>query len=217
MKTRFQKTGESLQKYASKIERLANLAFSDYPANVREIIHQQHFLDGLKDGEIYRAIRMVVVQDLKSALLCTLKLEATTQATGHLSSSYPRKNKEDRNIKYWGCGGTGHVRSNCPRVNQDDICRTSVIESKKVCIFRKRSVDRNVDFPSRKPCPENSKYCSRVEKKFGVSDPVIRQVSRQTTSELDPWNDESVRKDQLGDSEIKPIIAFKESVDEKQS
>ncbi|GFX05698.1 uncharacterized protein TNCV_3198151 [Trichonephila clavipes] len=35
MKTRLQKTGESLQVYASEVERLANLAFSDHPATVR--------------------------------------------------------------------------------------------------------------------------------------------------------------------------------------
>ncbi|GFV31474.1 retrovirus-related Pol polyprotein from transposon 412 [Trichonephila clavipes] len=34
-------------------------------------------------------------------------------------------------------------------------------------------------------------------------------------SALDPWSDESVRKDQLADPEIKPIIEFKESSDEK--
>ncbi|GFT83229.1 uncharacterized protein TNCV_3425431 [Trichonephila clavipes] len=77
MKTIHQKTGKSLQEYASEIERLANLAFSDYPANVQEIISLQYFVDGLKDGEIQRAIRMADVQDLKSAL----KLEATTQAS----------------------------------------------------------------------------------------------------------------------------------------
>ncbi|GFU09947.1 hypothetical protein TNCV_4522661 [Trichonephila clavipes] len=47
----------------------------------------QYFVDGLKDGEILRAIRMSNVQHLKSALLYTLKLEAATQAnrTDHYS------------------------------------------------------------------------------------------------------------------------------------
>ncbi|GFV54132.1 uncharacterized protein TNCV_1027051 [Trichonephila clavipes] len=81
MKTRLQKTGESLQEYASEVERLANLAFSDHPATVREVISLQYFVDGLKDGEIQRAVRMADVQDLKSALLFALKLEAATQAS----------------------------------------------------------------------------------------------------------------------------------------
>ncbi|GFV62217.1 uncharacterized protein TNCV_2034951 [Trichonephila clavipes] len=81
MKTRLQKTGESLQEYVSEVERLANLAFSDHPATVREAISLQYFGDGLKDGEIQKAVRMADVQDLKSALLYALKLEAATQAS----------------------------------------------------------------------------------------------------------------------------------------
>ncbi|GFW50764.1 uncharacterized protein TNCV_3590461 [Trichonephila clavipes] len=41
MKTTLQKTGESLQEYASEVERLANLAFSDHPATVRDAISLQ--------------------------------------------------------------------------------------------------------------------------------------------------------------------------------
>ncbi|GFV80025.1 retrovirus-related Pol polyprotein from transposon 412 [Trichonephila clavipes] len=78
---RLQKTGESLQEYASEVERLANLAFSDPPATVREVISLQYFVDGLKEGEIQKAVRMADVQDLKSALLYALKLEAATQAS----------------------------------------------------------------------------------------------------------------------------------------
>ncbi|GFU07823.1 uncharacterized protein TNCV_3551471 [Trichonephila clavipes] len=128
---------------------------------------------------------------------------------GHLRSSCRRINKEDHNIKCWGCGRTGHVRSNCPRVNQEDPCHTSGTESKKVCSNRKGSADENGDVHSKRPCSESSKNLSnslRVEKKFGVKYPKIRQVTAPSTSALDPWSDESVRKDQLADPEIKPII-----------
>ncbi|GFV84501.1 uncharacterized protein TNCV_2481151 [Trichonephila clavipes] len=66
----------------------------------------------------------------------------------------------------------------------------------------------------------NSRFNSstlKVEKKFGVIDPVIRKVTTPSTSELDPWSDDSVRKEQLADPEIKPIVEFKESSDEKHS
>ncbi|GFU47758.1 uncharacterized protein TNCV_4465071 [Trichonephila clavipes] len=79
MKTRLQKTGENLQEYASEVERLSNLAFSDHPA--REVISLQCFVDGLKDGEIQKAVRMADVQDLKSALLYALKVEAANEAS----------------------------------------------------------------------------------------------------------------------------------------
>ncbi|GFU87048.1 uncharacterized protein TNCV_1586361 [Trichonephila clavipes] len=242
MKVRLQETGDSLQEYALEVERLSNLAFSDHPASVRETISLQYFVDGLKEGEIQKAVRMADVQDLKSALVHALKLEAankTSYGDSHsiiearvtadapwvrwsrvLRSSCPRINKEDRNIKCWGCDRTGHVRSNCPRENQEDSCRRSVTESKKLCSNRKGSADKNGDIRSNRPCSESRKNVSnslRVEKKFGVIDPVVHQVTTPSTSALDPWSDESVRNDQLADPEIKPIIEFKESSDEKPS
>ncbi|GFU63704.1 uncharacterized protein TNCV_1509821 [Trichonephila clavipes] len=138
MKTRLQKTGESLQEYASEVERLANLGFSNHPTTVRETISLQYFVDGLKDGQIQKAVRMADVQDLKSALLYALKLEAATQASRQDSHSIrgargildapcespwksdiekldefqafkdQRQNQEKRNFKCWGCGVTGH-------------------------------------------------------------------------------------------------------------
>ncbi|GFY22113.1 uncharacterized protein TNCV_3297571 [Trichonephila clavipes] len=75
-KTRPQKNRESLLEYASEVERLANLAFSDHRATVRETISLQYFVEGLREGEVQKAERMADVQDLKSAL----KLEAATQA-----------------------------------------------------------------------------------------------------------------------------------------
>ncbi|PRD29442.1 UNVERIFIED_CONTAM: hypothetical protein NCL1_29414 [Trichonephila clavipes] len=71
MKTRLQKTGESLQEYAFEIQRLTTLA------NVREMISLKYFVGGLKDEEIQRAIRMTDVHDLKSAL----KLDAANEAS----------------------------------------------------------------------------------------------------------------------------------------
>ncbi|GFV81516.1 uncharacterized protein TNCV_52401 [Trichonephila clavipes] len=80
---------KKLAENASEVERLANLAFSDHPATVREVISLQYFMDGLKDGEIQKAVRMADVQDLKSALLYALKLEAATQ-TSHRNRHYIR-------------------------------------------------------------------------------------------------------------------------------
>ncbi|GFX49145.1 retrovirus-related Pol polyprotein from transposon 412 [Trichonephila clavipes] len=82
---------------------------------------------------------------------------------------------------------------------------------------RKGSAHGNADALSRRPCPESCKYCSRIEKKFDVIGPIVRQVTMPSTSTLDTWSDESVRKDQLADPEIKPIIEFKELSDEKPS
>ncbi|GFT44819.1 retrovirus-related Pol polyprotein from transposon opus [Trichonephila clavipes] len=82
---------------------------------------------------------------------------------------------------------------------------------------KKGSAHGNADTLSKRPCPESCKYCSSIEKNFGVIGPIVRQVTTPSTSALDPWSKESVRKDQLADPEIKPIIEFKESSDEKPS
>ncbi|GFY11555.1 retrovirus-related Pol polyprotein from transposon 412 [Trichonephila clavipes] len=47
--------------------------------------------------------------------------------------------------------------------------------------------------------------------------PIVRQVTTSSISALDPWRDKSVRKDQLVDPEIKPIVEFKELSYEKPS
>ncbi|GFX56203.1 retrovirus-related Pol polyprotein from transposon opus [Trichonephila clavipes] len=82
---------------------------------------------------------------------------------------------------------------------------------------RKGPAHENADDLSRRPCSESCKYCSRIEKEFGVIDQIVRQVTTPSTSILDSWSGESIRKDQLADPEIKPIIEFKESFDEKSS
>ncbi|GFT07048.1 uncharacterized protein TNCV_1415871 [Trichonephila clavipes] len=131
---------------------------------------------------------------------------------GHLRSSCPRINK-DRNIDCWECGKIGHVRSNCPQVNQEDPFRTNVTESKKVCSNRKRSTDENGDVRSKRLCSESSKNLSnslRVEKKFGVIDPVVRQVTTPSTSELDPWSDDSAQKAQL--ARHRPFPSYNEAL-----
>ncbi|GFX86878.1 hypothetical protein TNCV_2124251 [Trichonephila clavipes] len=56
MNTKYKKTRESLQKHASEIERLANMAFTDSPTNVREMICLQYFVHGLKDAEVQRTV-----------------------------------------------------------------------------------------------------------------------------------------------------------------
>ncbi|GFW90168.1 uncharacterized protein TNCV_1789891 [Trichonephila clavipes] len=93
MKTRLEKTEESSQEYAFEILKLITLAFSDFSANVREIISLDYFVDRLKGEEILRAVRMADAQDLKSVLLYALKFEAATQASciGHQSARGDRE------------------------------------------------------------------------------------------------------------------------------
>ncbi|GFV97090.1 uncharacterized protein TNCV_3526761 [Trichonephila clavipes] len=131
MKTRLQKTGESLQEYVSKVERLANLAFSDHPATVREAISLQYFVDGLKDGEIQRAAvtqasrrdrqsirgaRVTADEPWESQLL--KEMEKLKEEIKTINSGI--SNQEKRNFKCWRCGRTGHLRRTCPRARKGE-------------------------------------------------------------------------------------------------
>ncbi|GFR04088.1 retrovirus-related Pol polyprotein from transposon 17.6 [Trichonephila clavata] len=58
----------------------------------------------------------------------------------------------------------GQIARWIPRLQEYDV---------EIC-HRKGSAHGNADALSRRPCPEGCKYCSRVEEKFGVIDPVVR-------------------------------------------
>ncbi|GFT99903.1 gag-Pol polyprotein [Trichonephila clavipes] len=64
LKSRQQKVSETLKELATDVERLSHLAFSDCP-KVREVLALQHFIDGVRDPEIQKALRMADLKDLK--------------------------------------------------------------------------------------------------------------------------------------------------------
>ncbi|GFU24075.1 gag-Pol polyprotein [Trichonephila clavipes] len=81
LKSRQQKVSETLQELATDVERLSHLVFSDCPTEVREVLALQHFIDGVRDPEIQKALRMADLKDLKGALVFAMKFEAAQQAT----------------------------------------------------------------------------------------------------------------------------------------
>ncbi|GFW44438.1 uncharacterized protein TNCV_1748671 [Trichonephila clavipes] len=70
--------------------------------------------------------------------------------SGHLRSNCPRNNKEDPSTKCWGRSGEGHLKNNFHRVNQKDPHRATVIDSKKVCSYRKGLANGNIEDPLRR-------------------------------------------------------------------
>ncbi|GFT38764.1 retrovirus-related Pol polyprotein from transposon 412 [Trichonephila clavipes] len=57
---------------------------------------------------------------------------------------------------------------------------------------KKGSAHGNTDALLRRTCPESCKYCSRIEKKFSVIDPIVHQVTTPSTSALDLWSDKII-------------------------
>ncbi|GFX56117.1 hypothetical protein TNCV_3062031 [Trichonephila clavipes] len=80
LKSRQQKVSETLQELATDVERLSHLAFSDCPTEV-EVLALQHFIDGVRDPEIQKALRMADLKDLKGALVFAIIFEVAQQAT----------------------------------------------------------------------------------------------------------------------------------------
>ncbi|GFX97020.1 retrovirus-related Pol polyprotein from transposon 412 [Trichonephila clavipes] len=216
IKTRLQKTGESLQEYASEVEKARQLGFLRPPSNYARSNLFTVFR-GRPEGRGNSEGWARVTADAPCESPWRKGIEKLREEIQDLMAQ--RQNLRRRRIMCWGCGGAGHLRSSCPRINKEDHnikCWGAVAPG----INRKGSADETGDVRSKRPCSESSKNLSnswRVEKKFGVIDLVVRQVTTPSTSALNPWSDERVRKDQLADTEIKPIIEFKESSDEKPS
>jgi hypothetical protein len=65
----------------------------------------------------------------------------------------------------------------------------------------------NADALSRRPCSDKCKHCSRAEEHYSYGE--MKQVS-EIISTPDPWSPSEIRKCQLEDKDIKPIIDWKE-------
>ncbi|GFS34208.1 CCHC-type domain-containing protein [Nephila pilipes] len=142
LKSRQQRQSETLQDLATDVERLSHLAFADCPADVRDNLALQYFIDGVKDPEIQKALRLAELKDLKSALVYGLKYEAAQQASrrdrhlvrgAEITNSDPgmadtlkeirdillslnveyNRNAQKTKVTCWRCGAEGHVQRNC--------------------------------------------------------------------------------------------------------
>ncbi|GBM46375.1 hypothetical protein AVEN_209794-1, partial [Araneus ventricosus] len=77
LKTRRQKSGESLRVLAADVERLMSLAYAECPQDVLDSLAAQYFVDAIRDEDTQHATRLMDAKDLKSALAYSMKYEAT--------------------------------------------------------------------------------------------------------------------------------------------
>ncbi|GBN30398.1 hypothetical protein AVEN_176992-1 [Araneus ventricosus] len=75
VKTRRQKSGESLQELAADVERLMSLAYAECPLDVRSSVAAQYFVGAIRDEETQLSTRLMDFTDLKSALAYSMKFE----------------------------------------------------------------------------------------------------------------------------------------------
>ncbi|GBL99438.1 Transposon Ty3-I Gag-Pol polyprotein [Araneus ventricosus] len=76
LKTRRQKTGESLQELDADVERLMSLAYAEFPLDVRESLAAQYFVDAIRDEDTQHSTRLMAAEDLKSSLAYSMTYEA---------------------------------------------------------------------------------------------------------------------------------------------
>ncbi|KAJ8955270.1 hypothetical protein NQ318_000298 [Aromia moschata] len=80
VKSRQQRTNESLQEYEADIERLIHLAYLQAPKEFLEQIGIQTFIDGLLDTEMQLALRFGRHAKISDALEAALEFKAAKEA-----------------------------------------------------------------------------------------------------------------------------------------
>ncbi|XP_044761972.1 golgin subfamily A member 6-like protein 7 [Coccinella septempunctata] len=76
LKTRIQKSNESLQEFEAGVQSLIQLAYPEAPEGFKEQLAVQTFIDGLKDIEIQRTLRLTSFKRCSEALVRSLEVEA---------------------------------------------------------------------------------------------------------------------------------------------
>ncbi|KAJ8944187.1 hypothetical protein NQ318_016168, partial [Aromia moschata] len=94
IKSRQQRSNESLQEYEADIERLIHLAYPQAPKEFLEQIGIQTFIDGLVDTEMQQALRLGRHTTISDALVAALEFKAAKEASrsyksrGRVSTTY---------------------------------------------------------------------------------------------------------------------------------
>ncbi|KAJ8956833.1 hypothetical protein NQ318_014247 [Aromia moschata] len=81
IKSRQQRTNESLQEYEADIERLIHLAYPQAPKEFLEQIGIQTFIDGLLDTEMQQALRLGRHTTISDVLVAALEFKAAKEAS----------------------------------------------------------------------------------------------------------------------------------------
>ncbi|KAJ8953812.1 hypothetical protein NQ318_006660 [Aromia moschata] len=94
IKSRQQRTNESLQEYEADIERLIHLAYPQAPKEFLEQIGIQTFIDGLLDTEMQQALRLGRHTTISDVLVAALEFKAAKEA----SRNYKPKQRNSRSL-----------------------------------------------------------------------------------------------------------------------
>uniref|UniRef100_A0A6P7GD00 Uncharacterized protein LOC114340701 n=1 Tax=Diabrotica virgifera virgifera TaxID=50390 RepID=A0A6P7GD00_DIAVI len=138
LRSRSQRASENLQEFEADVARVGRVAYPEVPDSVLEEIAVDTFVNGLKDNELQKALRLARPKVLDEALAIALEHETASQTSrGHrvrtieesdehnderleemirrvLSNQMPKR----REPRCWNCGDVGHIRRNCKKIVQ---------------------------------------------------------------------------------------------------
>ncbi|UYV83739.1 hypothetical protein LAZ67_23002403 [Cordylochernes scorpioides] len=87
LKLRRQKVGESLQGFEADVKRLCHLAYPGAPIDFLDQLAAQTFIDGIRDVEVQRVLRLASFDKSREALVRALEVEAAYRVS---ESGHPR-------------------------------------------------------------------------------------------------------------------------------
>ncbi|KAJ8934750.1 hypothetical protein NQ318_004600 [Aromia moschata] len=96
IKSRQQRSNESLQEYEADVERLVHLAYPQAPKEFLEQIGIQTFIDGLVDTEMQQALRLGRHTTISDALIAALEFKAAKEASRSYKTRVRQKEVERR-------------------------------------------------------------------------------------------------------------------------
>ncbi|UYV78481.1 K02A2.6-like [Cordylochernes scorpioides] len=218
-KLRRQKVGESLQGLEADVKRLCHLAYPGAPIDFLDQLAAQTFIDGIRDVEVQRVLRLASFDKSREALVRALEVKAAYRVS---ESGHPRVRGAELVVEQSTTGGGGKsnaIKEILKRLERLEETGRPGRRSAGPCFRWKLNSSNVMDRPGRKhsnadalskgPCGD-CRHCEKIDE-HGVT-------SRRTTMvPSDDWTSESCRTIQQRDPNVGPILEWKEKGNERPS
>ncbi|KAJ8946359.1 hypothetical protein NQ318_010124 [Aromia moschata] len=199
IKSRQQRTNESLQEYEADIERLIHLAYPQAPKEFLEQISIQTFIDGLVDTEMQQALRLGRHTTICDALIAALEFKAAKEA----SRSYKSLIASERFGKRQLVDATGRVSTTgtqSPKISVSD--KGNDVEGEQ-------HDERVGDIKKQEQVHLRGRHGQAEERVLPVFDSLnetCNQLLMATTVQVeDGWSSEELKKSQKKDNDLRLI------------
>ncbi|KAJ8952765.1 hypothetical protein NQ318_008081 [Aromia moschata] len=218
IKSRQQRTNESLQEYEADIERLIHLAYPQAPKEFLEQIGIQTFIDGLLDTEMQQALLLGRHATISDALIAALEFKAAKEASRNYKPLV-RQITSERFGKRQLVDARGRVSTTytqCPKISISDKSSDAERDPGRACVGDAQSAplcgqhdERVGDIMKQEQVYLRGRH---GQSKEGVL-PVLN-FSNDTSNELlmattvqveDEWYSEEMMKSQKKDNDLRLI------------